>query len=652
VGGNNLILEESGGKVGIGVTDPDSKLEIYDTGTQLKLSYDASNAVTFVVNNAGKLTVNTGGDMEIPGNLAIGGNATIGNASGDTLAINPSSITISNVAAGTLNNADSYLGVNSSGALVLTSSAGGGGGGSTDIDGLTELAATPHATDDEYMISDDGTEKRISVTNAANGAFALVSGDATIAAGGALTIASTAVEASMLNSDTAGSGLGLGAGGLSVQVSGAVHITSDKVAITGSIAGNGLEYAGGVNSISALEVKVSDFMSNGSNNRIVTAGDANSMNAEENLTFDGTTLELTGNIQFSQPADISNDTASGEIVNFGGGTTTAGKLYFFNSDGNWDLTDSNIAVSGSNSLLGIALGSSPTTNGMLVRGMFDANSYLSNFTSSLPVYMSETAGEMTTTAPAIHGVVKRLVGYCTNTSKVMYFSPSTEFTDIVNIPYPTQYWDGSSTSAQIGSNSFSRATIATDNGKYEDGFVDFGSSGDTEPALFTTAIDLSTSATGQAGVYTFSMWFYSKRTGSDWGTLLRQESGGTPANTQWLPIVTQNTTDELGVFTEAGGGTFESSGYDMTTHEGATSWLHIAVVANGTNSKFYIDGTYVGTADAVVTTSVKELGAYDGADDQTFAEGIDEFAYWDSALTDAEIKGIYNSPSKLSVLLR
>ncbi|SVB16216.1 uncharacterized protein METZ01_LOCUS169070, partial [marine metagenome] len=62
-----------------------------------------------------------------------------------------------------------------------------------DIDSLTELAATPHATQDEYLISDNGTEKRISVTNAANGGFALVSGDILIAAGGAATIQANSV---------------------------------------------------------------------------------------------------------------------------------------------------------------------------------------------------------------------------------------------------------------------------------------------------------------------------------------------------------------------------------------------------------------------------------------------------------------------------
>ncbi len=143
------------------------------------------------------------------------------------------------------------------------------------------------------------------------------------------------------------------------------------------------------------------------------------------------------------------------------------------------------------------------------------------------------------------------------------------------------YFDGTSEGSLIGSNSFSNATITTDNGKYDAGFIDFGASGNTAPARFTNEITLTT------GIYTFSMWFYSKRTGSDWGTLLRQASGGSPANTQNLPIVTRDTDDMLGMFNEDGGGTFYSSGYDMTTHEGSTSWIHIAVVANGSNSRFF-----------------------------------------------------------------
>ncbi len=85
----------------------------------------------------------------------------------------------------------------------------------------------------------------------------------------------------------------------------------------------------------------------------------------------------------------------------------------------------------------------------------------------------------------------------------------------------------------------------------------------------------------------------------------------------------------------------------MTSLEGTTSWTHIAVVANGTNSRFFINGSHVGTANAVVTTSAKELGAYDGNDTQVFAEGIDDFAHWAEVLSDEQISEIYNSTSKL-----
>lgn len=210
----------------------------------------------------------------------------------------------------------------------------------------------------------------------------------------------------------------------------------------------------------------------------------------------------------------------------------------------------------------------------------------------------------------------------------------------VRIPYPRLYFSGISAVSQIGNNSFASATISTDNGKYEDGFIDFGSSGNTAPARFENEIPLL------GGVYTFSFWFYSKRTGSDWGSILRRESGGSPVNTQDYPILTENSTDELGLYTESGG-QFYSSGYDMTSLEGTTSWTHMAVVANGTNSKFYINGSLVGTANAVVTTSVKELGSYDGNDTQTFAEGIDDFAHWAETLSGEQISEIYNSTSKL-----
>jgi len=88
-----------------------------------------------------------------------------------------------------------------------------------DIDTLTELDATPHATEDEYLISDNGTEKRVSMTNVANGGFALVSGDILIAAGGAATIQANSVA---LSTDTTGNYVGTLTGGTGITSTGAV----------------------------------------------------------------------------------------------------------------------------------------------------------------------------------------------------------------------------------------------------------------------------------------------------------------------------------------------------------------------------------------------------------------------------------------------
>lgn len=91
--------------------------------------------------------------------------------------------------------------------------------------------------------------------------------------------------------------------------------------ITAVTAGNGLTGGGtsggvtltvgagtGINvAASSVSVDVSDFMTNGSNNRIITATGADAMNAESNLTFDGTTLNL------STDCHLSRASANGEL---------------------------------------------------------------------------------------------------------------------------------------------------------------------------------------------------------------------------------------------------------------------------------------------------------------------------------------------------
>lgn len=103
----------------------------------------------------------------------------------------------SNVVADTLQLSGSALRLSSSvaGAGIAFSS----GVLSLDIDELLPLgSAAVHQTEDHFAFSDNGTEKKITFSNLQDAVFADVSGDATVAAGGALTIADGAVEHGML----------------------------------------------------------------------------------------------------------------------------------------------------------------------------------------------------------------------------------------------------------------------------------------------------------------------------------------------------------------------------------------------------------------------------------------------------------------------
>ena len=133
---------------------------------------------------------------------------------------------------------------------------------------------------DELMISDAGVLKRADFSVVRDAVFNDVSGDITIAAGGAATIAANSVA---LGTDTTGN-----------------YVSS-------LVAGTGIDLANnsGESATPTVSVDVSDFMSNGLNNRILTAAGADTMNAEENLTFDGSTLAIADGRSFSTSTFIS-----------------------------------------------------------------------------------------------------------------------------------------------------------------------------------------------------------------------------------------------------------------------------------------------------------------------------------------------------------
>ena len=77
-------------------------------------------------------------------------------------------------------------------------------GTALDIDGLSALGGTGIAQGDKLVFSDAGTEKSITFSNFEDAIFGNVSGDVTIAAGGAATLANNSVSQAQLDDDAVG----------------------------------------------------------------------------------------------------------------------------------------------------------------------------------------------------------------------------------------------------------------------------------------------------------------------------------------------------------------------------------------------------------------------------------------------------------------
>jgi len=117
----------------------------------------------------------------------------------------------------------------------------------------------------------------------------------------------------------------------------------------------------------------------------------------------------------------------GDIVTFGTGSLTAGNLYYYNSSGAWVAADAD-ATSSSTGLLAFALDTAPS-KGMLIRG-YIRNSGFSTTTGDI-LYVSTTAGGITTTAPSGTGDVIRIIGYSLDgTTETIYFNPDNTWVEV------------------------------------------------------------------------------------------------------------------------------------------------------------------------------------------------------------------------------
>jgi hypothetical protein len=268
----------------------DKKLH-FGTGLDSFIEYNENGDNLLVVSGSAAGTVISGSALMLDsvtvasGAIAGPGSYLSVNAGGQVVL---ASITGSNIPAGAVAVAsDEVVFLDADGSLkretiadLATAMAGTGLNASSGQIGLhfAEIGAvTPVTSTDSVMILDNGSgTKRVTVTTmgdyltAASGGLANSSGQLSIS-GSNIADGTVAVASDQI---------------IFLDADGSVKRETVADLVSG-IASTGLDASSG-----RLTVDVSDFMANGVDNRLVTATGADAMNAEANLTYDGTTFVI------------------------------------------------------------------------------------------------------------------------------------------------------------------------------------------------------------------------------------------------------------------------------------------------------------------------------------------------------------------------
>jgi len=190
--------------------------------------------------------------------------------------------------------------------------------------------------------------------------------------------------------------------------------------VTQIVAGDGLN-GGTITSTGTISVdsaSMGGFYS-GSMNSFTTTGDISASGG-----YYGSRTFETGSI-----TAVGNNSGA-DIVYFGAGSLTTGTLYYLATNGTWTAADASDNTAGADELLGIALGSSATSNGVLLRGVVNVTGISGLTNVGRALYISTTAGDVTETAPSSNNEIVRIVGYVLNANDTMYFNPDSTWVKV------------------------------------------------------------------------------------------------------------------------------------------------------------------------------------------------------------------------------
>ena len=259
---------------------------------------------------------------------------------------------------------------------------------SLDIDAF-DAGTALHQTQDHLLYSDNGTEKKITFSDVEDAIFGNVSSDATIAAGGALTIANDAVNNNKLANIAQGS-IKVGGGSnaptdLDAKTDGQILIGDgtdiNSVAVSGDITISN----SGATTIGADKVHgtmLNDDVADTSTIEI-SSNNLSVLKVPNDLTIDNVTLNLNSGTTFNGSGAVTLSAKTAAIANGGTGLATADQIHTFYTAGGSDLATALNTDLGGNFTIGNQSSDTATfSGGVIVDGNLDVNGSLTTIDST------------------------------------------------------------------------------------------------------------------------------------------------------------------------------------------------------------------------------------------------------------------------------
>ena len=131
--------------------------------------------------------------------------------------------------------------------------------------------------------------------------------------------------------------------------------------------------------------------------------------------------------RFAPSTSTLGNVGDADVVNFGSGSVTIGKVYYLTSAGAWALADRRTEAA-SIGFMAVAMGTGlATAVGMCIRGTITTASTTTNVGAVLYLRIN---GDLEESIPTTSGEYVRVMAYVLDTSGEVFFNPSQDWTEI------------------------------------------------------------------------------------------------------------------------------------------------------------------------------------------------------------------------------